>query len=385
MTSQNTPEQRNTDTTSASSIAMLGEGFYSRVSLGPKAVIDNATTLVLDALNRLDISPHKSATITLADYGAADGGTSLDLVNASVDWVRQRHPKLPVSLCYTDLPGADFETLFRTMSGEVKGKQSPLTRHSDVHVFSSGMSFYRQLLPTATLDLGFSASAMHYLSSMPGPIKNHVHATGASEAEKAKFRRVAVRDWETILLMRSRELKPGGRVVLVNFCIDAEGRYLGNTGGANLFDTYNELWVGMRNDGVITAGEYEATAFQQFYKSVGETLAPLQQEASPVYQSGLVLEQHETALVRCPFQRAFQQGMDARTFAHQFVNTHRSWTETTFRAGLKHRSKADADGILNELYRRYAQTVEAEPEQHAKDLVHLYMVAVKRSPVTTIG
>ncbi len=368
-----------------SSIAMLGEGFYSRVSLGPKAVIDNATSLVLDALARLDVSQQRSPTLSMADYGAADGGTSLDLINTAVDWLKQHYPDLPVSLCYTDLPGADFETLFRTMGGEVDGKDSPLLRHDNVHVFSSGMSFYRQILPNATLDLGFSASAMHYLSSMPGTIKEHVHATGASEAEKARFRRVAVRDWETILLMRSRELKAGGRVVLVNFCIDEDGRYLGNTGGVNLFDTYNELWAGMRDDGVITAREYETTAFQQFYKSIDETLAPLRQEGSPVYQSGLVLEHHETALVECPFQRAFRQGLDVSTFAHQFVNTHRSWTETTFRAGLAQRQKEDADEILNDLYHRYEQRVVADPHGHAKDLVHLYMVAVKRPPVTTMA
>jgi len=360
---------------------MLGDGFYSTVSLGPKAVIDSATPMVLDVLSRLDLSNERPRPLTLADYGAADGGTSLDLINASVDWTRERFPDLPISLVYTDLPGADFGMLFRMMNNEIADRDSPLSRHANIHVFSSGMSFYDQLLPRATLDLGFSASAMHYLSRMPGEIANHVHAVGASPLEKDAFRQVASRDWETILLQRSRELAPGGHIVLVNFCVDANGQYLGNTGGVNMFDTYNELWTGMRDDGLISAKEYAQTAFQQYYKSIDETLAPLLQETGPVFQSGLVLEHYETAVVECPFRLAFENGMEVQTFASQFVNTHRSWTETTFRAGLSpERPAAEINALLDELYRRYEQRVIASPGGHGKDLLHLYLVAAKRSP-----
>jgi len=370
-----------TPASTSSSIAMMGDGFYSSVSLGPKAVIDSATPMVLDVLEKLDLSNDRPRPLTLADFGSADGGTSLDLINASVDWTRRRYPDLPVSLVYTDLPGADFGTLFRIMNNELADKDSPLERHSNVHAFSSGLSFYNQLLPTGTLDVGFSASAMHYLSRMPCVISNHVHAVGASAPENAAFREVANKDWETILLQRSRELSPGGRVVLVNFCIDENGQYLGNTGGVNLFDTYNELWAGMRDDGLISAAEYTNTAFQQHYKSIDDTLAPLLQEAGPVYQSGLVLEHFETAIVECPFRRAFQQGLDVQAFARQFVNTHRSWTETTFRAGLDPKRAVDeANALLDELYSRYEQRVIASPDGHGKDLLHLYLIAVKRSP-----
>jgi hypothetical protein len=39
------------------------------------------------------------------------------------------------------------------------------------------------------------------------------------------FAQQAQRDWETILIHRARELKPGGRLVLVNFCKDEAGEY----------------------------------------------------------------------------------------------------------------------------------------------------------------
>ena len=45
-------------------------------------------------------------------------------------------------------------------------------------------------------------------------------------------------------------------MVLINFGIDEEGRYLGNTSGINMFDTFNEIWKEFLEDGGITEEEY---------------------------------------------------------------------------------------------------------------------------------
>ena len=63
----------------ADGIAMKGGGYYSLATVGAKHVIDGAQPLVLDALTRL--APERgSGTFTMADFGCADGGTSLDMV-----------------------------------------------------------------------------------------------------------------------------------------------------------------------------------------------------------------------------------------------------------------------------------------------------------------
>ncbi len=366
------------EVTTQKNIAMLGEGFYSRVSLGPKAVIDNCRSLVFDALEQIDIhETHRP--LTIADFGAADGGTSLDLIGSVVREARQRYSERSLSVVYTDLPGADFGTLFRHVNNEIEGKPGYLHDLEDVHVFCSGLSFYKQILPTASLDLAFSASAMHYLSRMPAIINDHVHAVGASDYERREFRAVAIEDWNLMLLRRSRELAPHGRLVMANFCIDEHGHYLGNTGGENMFDNYNAIWSQMRDQAVITDGEFRNTAFQQFYKSIEDTLRPLCDESSEVFRSGLVLDQQETRTVACPFRTSYEQGVLSKTeFATQFVNTHRSWTETTFRAGLlESRSANDKQAILDELYRRFEEKVLDKPQGHGKDLLHLYIVAKK--------
>ena len=51
-----------------------------------------------------------------------------------------------------------------------------------------------------SLSLGFSATAMHYVSEKPCEIEDHVHMVGAAPDERAKFAQRAAEDWEKIFL-----------------------------------------------------------------------------------------------------------------------------------------------------------------------------------------
>ena len=42
-----------------------------------------------------------------------------------------------------------------------------------------------------------------------------------------------------------------------------------------MFDMFNTLWAELRDDGVITGGEYDATNVPQCYRTVDEFTAPL--------------------------------------------------------------------------------------------------------------
>ena len=61
---------------------------------------------------------------------------------------------------------------------------------------------------------------MHYVSERPCLIKDHVHMVGAKENERDLFKQQALKDWEKILISRSKELVSGGRFVCINFGID---------------------------------------------------------------------------------------------------------------------------------------------------------------------
>src|SRR5882724_7032260 len=253
--------------TKGAAIAMRGAGYYSANTVGAKAVIDKVGDLVVEAIGRMPEIPN-SRPFSIADFGAADGGTSIDLMRRMVEAIRAREPDRQITITYTDLPHNDFAALFRLTQG-LLGQQAhtPLADVPGLFIFGSGTSFYRQIVPDGGLSFGFSATAMHWLSTRPCMIGDHVQAVGAAPAEQEQFRAQGLADWETILLHRAKELRRGGKLVLANFCVDEAGRYLGATTGANMFDEFARHWRGLLAAGRITEAEYVNAMFQQFYKT----------------------------------------------------------------------------------------------------------------------
>ena len=77
-------------------MSMKGGGYYSRATVGARHVIDGATGLVLDALDRM--APGDDGTVfTMADMGCADGGTSLGMVGTVLGELRRRLPSRPAA------------------------------------------------------------------------------------------------------------------------------------------------------------------------------------------------------------------------------------------------------------------------------------------------
>lgn len=359
-----------------SDLAMKGGGYYSLSTKGAKDVIDAVTPLVLKAIAAMGPA-RGNAPFTLADMGCADGGTSLDMVHAVIAAVRASAPERPLSVVYTDQPRNDYNALFQLVQGSA-GAERPLSELDGVHVFASATSFYRRILPPETLDLGFSATAMHWLSRKPCDLSTHVQAVGAEAAERAAFAEQGRLDWQAILLQRAAELKPGGRLVLANFCEDETGRYLGHTGGVHMFDVFNDIWLALLDDGTIGRNEYTAMTLPQYYKTVAEFTAPLEDPGSPVHRAGLRLEQIETRVTPCPYAAEFNRHGDAAAFASSYIPTLRSWTESTFHSALSTDRPVEQRGeIINFFYDTYETRVRDKPEGHAMDYVHAFMTISK--------
>lgn len=363
--------------THADNITMSGGGLYSLATIGAKDVIDKATPRVLQSLEaigqRLSAPPNHWC---ISDMGCADGGTSLDLWRSVIKDLRGRN-SADIQIVYADQAFNDFNALVQILHGHSQFN-SYLTDSENVHVLESGSSFYSEILPRQSLHLGFSATAMHWLSKKPCDISDHVHMVGAQGRELAEFTAQAATDWQTILLHRGRELVSGGRLVLVNFCKDEKGNYLGNTGGVNMFDQFNNNWQALVDDGVVTQDEYKAMTLPQYYNTVDEFSAPLLDKNSAVYKAGLRLVDIETAIVPCPFARDYQKHGDAQKFAKAYIPTIRSWNESTFSGGLSaKRPTQECSEIIEAYYGRYQQQVADNPQGHGMGYVHAYMTIEK--------
>jgi hypothetical protein len=360
----------------AVNVAMRGGGYYSRANQSAKDVIDSATPLVLEAIHRLP-DTNTTTPFTLTDMGCADGGTSLDMMRQVFAAVRVRWPRRQICVIYTDTPGNDYNILFQILHG-LTSFPTYLDEIEDVHVQASATSFYKRILPVGSLHLGFSANAMHWPSHKPCDLTEHIHAVGASGTELAAFAEQGRLDWETILLHRAQELVPGGRLVLVNMCQDEAGRFLGNTGGVNMYDALNALWRRFVAERVIRGEEYVRVTLPHIYRTVEECIQPLTDLESPVYRAGLRLEQWETRVVPCPFAAAFGGHGDAARFAREYVPSFRSWTESTFLAALApERPLEERQEIVERYYGAYEAMVRENPADHRKDLVHIYMTIAK--------
>lgn len=360
---------------------MKGGGYYSQSTRGAKDVIDRATPIVLDAAAAIP-APLPDRPLQIADFGCADGGTSKAAIFATIEALRARFAGHQILVTYTDLPSNDYSQLFKNLLGLTGDADfNYLAELSRVFAHACGVGFHPQLIPDATLDIGFSATAMHYLSEKAMEIPDHVHMVGATGAVLDAYAARAAADWEAILLARARELRPGGRLVLMNFGKDERGRYLGNTGGVNMFDTIDQHWRAMAEASLITRDAYGDASFSQFYRTKEEFAAPLRDPASPVHRAGLRLTSAHTGFTECPYRAAFEAAdgaMSARDFAASYVPTLLFWSETVFANALDPaRPAAERAELVDAFYQRYEDIVSADPTGHAMDYVHCYLAIEK--------
>ncbi len=365
----------------AATVAMKGGGYYSKSTRGAKDVIDRASPMLLEAAAAIP-EPPPGHPLQIADFGCADGGTSRAAIHATIEALRTRFPDRRVLVTYTDLPSNDYSQLFKNpldLSGDLE--HSYLAEMPGVFAHACGVGFHRQLIPDATLDIGFSTTAMHYISEKPMEIPDRVHMVGASGAVLAAYADRAARDREAILLARAKELRPGGRLVFMNFGKDETGRCLGFTDGVNMFDTFDRHWRAMADAGLISRDEYVNASFAQFYRTKEEFSAPLLDPASAVHQAGLRLISAYAGITRCPYRAAFAASggtMSARDFAVSYIPTLRSWSETVFANALDPARPADERAALvDAFYQRYADRVAADPTGHAMDYAHCYLAIEK--------
>ena len=363
-----------------STISMWHEGDYSTHTQGAKDAIDNARDLACDAIAEMDVAG-TGEPFHIADYGAADGGTSIDHHRATISALRERAPHRPVCITYTDLPRNDYSALFTTAHGGRPGVTSYRDEHNDIFVYAAATSFFEPIFPPGTIDFGFSATAMHWLSALPCPVSDHIHMAGARGEELEALRARARADWQDILLARAAELKPGGRLMTVNLALADDGRHMGNTGGANMFDVMNRLWRALADDRTITDAEYRRTTIPQFYRTPAEFHAPLLDRNGPVHHAGLRLVHAETRFTRCPYAARYTAERDAERFAETYVPNTRTWSETVFVNALDAtRPLAQRQAIVDRYFQSFADLVRADPEPHAMDYIHECMVMEKVRP-----
>lgn len=154
--------------------------------------------------------PPPDQPITIADYGTANGYNALLPIGAAIAELRARtRADHAIAVTHTDVPGNDFTALFTTLNED---PDSYLTKDAATYAYAVGRSFYKQILPSDSITLGWSSWATHWLSRLPAAITDHIHISRSTDdAARQAFARQAAEDWHDFVAFRGRELAPGGR------------------------------------------------------------------------------------------------------------------------------------------------------------------------------
>ena len=109
--------------------------------------------------------PTPPQPIVIADYGAATGHNSLTPMSAAIAVLRRRtRHDHAILVAHTDVPDNDFTALFRTLADD---HDSYLSHDASSFPAAIGRSFYGQILPSNTVNLGWSSWAVQWLSRVP--------------------------------------------------------------------------------------------------------------------------------------------------------------------------------------------------------------------------
>lgn len=373
-----------------------GKGEYTAATKGCFDVIAAATPDVLDSMRVIPMN--EGIPFVIADYGTADAGTSLGLLCDVIGVVRQRDPAKEVLIVYEDQPNNEWKSVFGHAYGliavdDAYGREvaCPTTRFEGVFISAVGKGFHSQVLPSASIDLGLSFTAMHWLSKTPegDSLVGCETAMQCAQLPNGDPRTIphaqqAAADWETILRARAMEMRPGSRFMCVNFCKSKEGYFLGKTDrGVSMFDSFITCWNALCKSGVISEEERVAVSFQSYYRTLDEMINPVQ-EGGSLSDIGLKVISADVRVVRCPFREAWESGAsqaagrDAASHAAWYVPTTRTWSNSTFEGALNSsRTTEEKEAILKAFWKEYEMLVAQDPSQHGMDYVHGYCLYEK--------
>jgi hypothetical protein len=248
---------------------MEGKGAYNRHATLPA----DGAALALPLLERVIRDVEVDAgdvPVVIADYGSSQGKNSMTPMQAAVKGLRVRvGPNRAISVFHIDQPANDFNSLFQVLSGD-PGRY--VVDEPNVYPAAIGRSFYEKVLPPCTVHLGWSSYAAMWLSRLPAFLPGHFLAIRCNGDARAAFDRQAAADWQNFVSLRARELRLGGRMVVVVPAMTDDGLVTLEP----LFDHANAVLEEMVTDGAITSDERSRMAIRVHPTRERDRLAPFQ-------------------------------------------------------------------------------------------------------------
>ncbi|TLH72673.1 SAM-dependent methyltransferase [Mycolicibacterium cosmeticum] len=328
-----------------------GSGFYTAGSRLQAAGLKRAIALFEQTAQAVPI-PSAPRPIVIADYGAANGHNSLLPISAAIAVLRKRtRPEHSILVTHTDVPDNDFSALFRVLDED---PDSYLKKDHATYASAVGRSFYTQIIPSNSVNLGWSAWAVLWLGRVPGPVPDHIHASfSADAAVRAAHDKQAAFDWHEFVAFRGRELCPGGRAVVITMAVSDDGEF----GYRPVLQAVMAELTELVARGVITEAELVRMNLPIVGRRAGDFLAPF---APSGRLEQLSVEHLEVFDAEDRFWQRYRSDRDAAHFGSEWAAFVRAAVFPTLAAVLPtDRRTAFCDALEAGVAARLA----AEPEQ----------------------
>ena len=332
----------------APAAAMQGGGFYNRHSALQAANLASALPLLVEAAAMV---PADGWAVGIADYGASQGRNSMAPLAAAIDSLRPRiGPERPITVSHVDLPSNDFASLFTLLDDD---PANYLVGRAGVFPSAIGRSHFGQVLPSHSVDLGWSANALHWMSRQPCPVPDH--AWGVFSADAAVRDAVDAQldaDWVHFLQARARELRPGGRLIC-----QFMGRGPETHGFEWMANAFWQSWVEAADAGVLTHDELTRISAPSAGRSTAQIEAPFRDGRA----AGLSLVDLAVVQAPDPYWAAYQEHGDTARLGQAWADMMRAANGPSFAAALD--PGRDRGAVLDAVTARLAARIAADPQQ----------------------
>lgn len=310
--------------------------------------------------------PASPQPIVIADYGASTGHNSLLPVCAAVAVLRKRtRADHSILVAHTDAPDNDFTAMFRTLCDD---PDSYLHKDSATFASAVGRSFYSQIIPSNSVNLGWSSWAVHWLRRVPAPVPDHVQvAYSRDQATRDAYAKQAANDWHEFIAFRGRELCPGGRLVVMTMAVDDAGEFGYRGVLTALTDAIDELAA----EGLLTADETHRMCIPTVGRSQADFLAPF---APKGRFERLEIEHLEVFDAEDRYWDQYRKDKDAKAFGRHWAAFLRASVFPTLGAALDGGPAPRTAQVLDRLEAAVAARLAAAPEQTQIPMAQVVLV-----------
>jgi cyclopropane-fatty-acyl-phospholipid synthase len=357
---------------------MKGGGYYDDHSEYQRATAASSASFIPQCVDAVPL-PTDGRMFVIADYGCSTGRNSVSAVRTAVETVRLRRADQAIAVIHNDLPTNDWNELFANVASAADSYVH--AAGPPVLPMASAVSFFVPAAPSASVHLGLSFSAAHWLRTQPELIlPGGFYFSEAAGDTRAALSAQASADWTAFLLARAADVQPGGRLLVQMVGTDPTKTPAGS--GV----TARKLMLAMSEvaDELVAAGRLDAARVERYVLPVyartpAEATAPLAGQDAPLRDLFEVIE-CRTDPIANPYLEQWRTDRDSAAYGRSYSAFVRAFTESNLREHLFVRGAGDdpPKALLDEYFARLTRRFAADPERDRFEDWTLTVVLARR-------